>query len=337
MSKQSIHWSKKRILVLVSSLVSLAITLYTQEIRVTLEAFIRFSIRKIAYFAEVQEFWLTAVKLIFVVLIVLVLLWGIYYLTLALFLWAIENFSQDSEKYLPASVIFPLAVTSSIAVMFFLVIIAGKASLSSSLNLYSFATSPVEIRSDIDAEWKILKLKKYLERGSWMKADVETSSLLNELLQNSTNNSSSFTNFKQLPCRDLRSIDNLWTYYSNGRFGYSVQESIFEEVGKDIFRFGDQVGWRNGIEWIFSNDYDLSARKGHLPSPVILPEPPRLQRTEPPGLQRTDPPIQLPRARPPGLQRTEIPGAENLLEAPQSFNRKPLAAIVPIPKSCEIK
>ncbi len=201
-------------------------------------------------------------------------------------------------------------------------------------------TPPISIESEVGAEERMLKIKRLLEQHDWQEADAETLNLLHWLVRTdepfSIDEPFSSTALAELPCRDLKTIDGLWTYYSKGRFGYSIQESIFEEVGKDLFRFGEQVGWRNSIEWTFSNDYDLRAREGHLPSPVILTEPPRLQRTQPQGLSRTQP-QGLQRTEPQGLSRTQPQGAENLLEPPQSLNRKPLAAIVPIPKSCEIK
>ncbi|MEY4519135.1 MAG: hypothetical protein RLZZ499_1734, partial [Cyanobacteriota bacterium] len=39
--------------------------------------------------------------------------------------------------------------------------------------------------------------------------------------------------------------DDLWTKYSDGRFGFSVQRSIWQssEVNGDIFKFMSRVGW----------------------------------------------------------------------------------------------
>ena len=34
------------------------------------------------------------------------------------------------------------------------------------------------------------------------------------------------------PCDDLRTIDQLWVHYSNGKFGFSVQKKIYmDELG----------------------------------------------------------------------------------------------------------
>ncbi|HLO51792.1 MAG TPA: GUN4 domain-containing protein [Kamptonema sp.] len=54
----------------------------------------------------------------------------------------------------------------------------------------------------------------------------------------------------KLPCTDLRTIDRLWLERSKGRFGFSVQKRIYEEVGRDWEKMGDRVGWRVGEKWL---------------------------------------------------------------------------------------
>ena len=63
----------------------------------------------------------------------------------------------------------------------------------------------------------------------------------------------------RFPCEDLRTIDQLWVKYSNGRFGFSVQKRIYESLGgtreydeKIWEAFGDRVGWRVNNEWLYS-------------------------------------------------------------------------------------
>jgi hypothetical protein len=91
--------------------------------------------------------------------------------------------------------------------------------------------------------------------------------------------SDSIDNF---PCEDLRTINQLWLYYSNSKFGFSVQKEIYESLGgtreytKIVWEeFGDRVGWRKGGDWFswsYSDrirDYN-SAPKGHLPGGYLL-------------------------------------------------------------------
>ncbi|QSV55435.1 MAG: GUN4 domain-containing protein [Dolichospermum sp. UKL201] len=76
------------------------------------------------------------------------------------------------------------------------------------------------------------------------------------------------------PCEDLRTIDQLWVKYSDGKFGFSVQKRIYQGFGgtrainQDIWnKFGDKVGWRKGENWLYYNDitFDKKAAEGHLP------------------------------------------------------------------------
>ena len=77
------------------------------------------------------------------------------------------------------------------------------------------------------------------------------------------------------PCEDLRTIDQLWVKYSDGRFGFSVQKRIYQGLGgtreynSDIWeKFGDKVGWRKGGKWLYYDDitFDKKAPGGHLPT-----------------------------------------------------------------------
>jgi eukaryotic-like serine/threonine-protein kinase len=75
------------------------------------------------------------------------------------------------------------------------------------------------------------------------------------------------------PCVDLRTIDQLWVKYSNGRFGFSVQKRIYQSLGgtrqydKKIWEaFGDKVGWRKGGNWLSNRmTFMEKAPEAHLP------------------------------------------------------------------------
>jgi predicted NACHT family NTPase len=79
------------------------------------------------------------------------------------------------------------------------------------------------------------------------------------------------------PCADLRTIDQLWVKYSHGKFGFSVQKRIYQDLGgtrnydvKIWQAFGDKVEWRKGDKWLYYNDvtFDIKAPEGHLPTEV---------------------------------------------------------------------
>ncbi|HAC63456.1 MAG TPA: hypothetical protein DCF68_07920, partial [Cyanothece sp. UBA12306] len=79
------------------------------------------------------------------------------------------------------------------------------------------------------------------------------------------------------PCEDLRTIDQLWVKYSNGKFGFSVQKKIYiDELGgtKDYnqeiwYKFCDLVGWRKGGNYMNYSNLTFKLRDttpvGHLP------------------------------------------------------------------------
>eukprot|EP00959_Pyramimonas_sp_CCMP1952_P471118 9497890-Pyramimonas_sp.AAC.1 len=82
-----------------------------------------------------------------------------------------------------------------------------------------------------------------------------------------------FTEVKTMPVEDLQTIDNLWTAYSDGKFGYSVQRSIWqsgqikEKWGKFFKKLDWTVGDNNSYRSWANNEYiySMDAAKGHLP------------------------------------------------------------------------
>jgi hypothetical protein len=76
------------------------------------------------------------------------------------------------------------------------------------------------------------------------------------------------------PCEDLRTINQLWLHYSNGKFGFSVQKEIYESLGgtrkygqQVSEKFGDRVGWRKGGKWLEYTEltFNIVAPKAHFP------------------------------------------------------------------------
>ncbi|MFM8003504.1 MAG: GUN4 domain-containing protein, partial [Dolichospermum sp.] len=126
------------------------------------------------------------------------------------------------------------------------------------------------------------KLRDLLKAGKWKEADEETERVMlavANLEEESWLDNEHIDNF---PCADLRTIDQLWVKYSNGRFGFSVQKQIYQlyeriyrgyrgtrEYDEEIWRkFGDKVGWRKGGDWLSYKDiiYKGYAPFGHLPA-----------------------------------------------------------------------
>jgi hypothetical protein len=150
------------------------------------------------------------------------------------------------------------------------------------LNKTHAQTSLVTENSDlISPESKVdfNNLAKYLADHNWRKANDETRNIM---LQASGRKSIGWippSDFKNLPCWDLKTIDRLWLENSDNRFGFSVQLPIYLDtgnrpgrlIGDDAYNlFGDRVGWRKDNDWIIfieNLNYTSTAPMGHFPNP----------------------------------------------------------------------
>ena len=113
-----------------------------------------------------------------------------------------------------------------------------------------------------------------LASGKWEEADEET---LNKMLEAAGRTEDGWLrreDIDRFPCEDLRTIDQLWVKYSNGRFGFSVQKRIYESLGgtreydKKIWdAFGHSVGWNVNNRWLYYKNltFYTAAREGKLP------------------------------------------------------------------------
>ena len=122
----------------------------------------------------------------------------------------------------------------------------------------------------ITALTRYIKLESLLKSQDFKKADLETDRVILAI----TTTEGEAQDIENFPCEELRTIDNLWLKYSQGKFGISVQQEIYQSLGgtKEInwnvyTSFSDQVGWRQAGVWISYNDLNFSetAPSGHLP------------------------------------------------------------------------
>ena len=133
----------------------------------------------------------------------------------------------------------------------------------------------VELKSDVGMDYT--KLRDLLKAGKWEEADDETSRVILAVANGNTYlGRLKVKDIDNFPCADLRTIDQLWVKYSNGRFGFSVQKRIYQGLGgtrryeEEIWKeFGDEVRWRKGGSWLYPGcgniTFDTKAPKGHLP------------------------------------------------------------------------
>lgn len=133
----------------------------------------------------------------------------------------------------------------------------------------------------------------YLKEHDWKKADRETFYIMRqlvglpdikilrnqELLECHELVHISSTQLDEFRCDALCLIDNAWRFYSNNKFGFSVQNDIYtsiignkkEVTTQDWENFGKKVGWYKDEKWIdtapiYKNN-DIP--RGHYPLDVI--------------------------------------------------------------------
>lgn len=133
----------------------------------------------------------------------------------------------------------------------------------------------------------------YLKEHNWKMADRETFYIMRQIvglpdIKNIRNQKLlkchelvhiSSTQLDEFHCDALCLIDNAWKFYSNNKFGFSVQNDIYtsiignkkEVTTQDWENFGKKVGWYKDEKWIdtapiYKNN-DIP--RGHYPLDVI--------------------------------------------------------------------
>ena len=166
-------------------------------------------------------------------------------------------------------------------------VIAQLESAWASLNLPTTELTSVDSAilkntSDLDSSKQVdySYLQDLLAAGKWQEADRETETVMIKASGREQDGWLSEEDLDAFPCEDLRIIDQLWSKYSNGHFGFSVQRRIWESIegtnkDEDVEiwkKFGDQVGWRINDSWVgYRNlNFSLDAPLGHLPEWVFV-------------------------------------------------------------------
>ena len=147
-------------------------------------------------------------------------------------------------------------------------------------------SSDFSINSIFVVEGRYKKLHDLLEAGKWKEADEETVKVMCNLMPE---RHYIYIDVDQIPPKDLRTINKLWLKFSNGRFGLSVQHSIWIKILKEyhsnenkywiddsVYKvFIDRIGWTRESNRIYHGDleYSLKAPKGHLPAILMFQNP----------------------------------------------------------------
>lgn len=142
------------------------------------------------------------------------------------------------------------------------------------------------IESAMGADYS--RLRELLWQGNWQEADRETERALLKAFNRSKQTLGpqqalqdvhivERETLEQLPCVDLLTLNQLWSFYSENHFGFRVQAQIFEDSLRQPQDFLRAVGWVDGVGLgnttflqsarpYSSLEFSRNAPDGHLPT-----------------------------------------------------------------------
>ncbi|NEO97965.1 MAG: protein kinase [Symploca sp. SIO2E9] len=120
----------------------------------------------------------------------------------------------------------------------------------------------------LEADIDYTIIHNLLVKKKWKEADQQTWDMLCQLLSKNPGYYLKNDDIRNLPSQELLRIDQLWIKYSRGRFGFSVQARIYEEVGGDYPSLCNRLGWPLHQASVPDSQlkFNLKAPVGHLPS-----------------------------------------------------------------------
>ncbi|KST65282.1 GUN4 domain-containing protein [Mastigocoleus testarum] len=119
------------------------------------------------------------------------------------------------------------------------------------------------------------RLQNLLANKMWREADLETANILLTLSNRTAEGWLRTVDAENLFASDLQDIDELWKRYTNGHFGFSTQQQVWNKISGNIdakyetwCQFGNSVGWYQQGTWKAYEqlDFNLNAPSGHLPA-----------------------------------------------------------------------
>jgi hypothetical protein len=102
-------------------------------------------------------------------------------------------------------------------------------------------------------------LQEHLANREWEKADTETYELLLWIAGSESYQQGYFNpdEYQQFSCQELTLIDDLWVAASGGTLGVSVQNTIYQETGKNWEIMYDRLGWKSlDSNWLVQERFD---------------------------------------------------------------------------------
>jgi GUN4-like len=124
-------------------------------------------------------------------------------------------------------------------------------------------TEPVVTsKQDLDYE----RLQELMKAGEWADANLLTSRILLTIGKGDDQGYVNVEQIAKMSCTELRTVDDLWRYYTGGRSGLSTQANVWRKIQsggspKAMQKFEARVGWQKGV----LNPDPKAAQIGHLP------------------------------------------------------------------------
>mmetsp|Transcript_16174 Transcript_16174/g.22562 ORF Transcript_16174/g.22562 Transcript_16174/m.22562 type:complete len:237 (+) Transcript_16174:77-787(+) len=137
------------------------------------------------------------------------------------------------------------------------------------------AQIPTNLPSDVGMDY--VPLATMLATGQLAEADQFTRDALIVLAGSKAKGRDFvyFTEVKDIPSTDLATMERLWTKFSKGKFGYSVQKKKWRQSKGDFEQFCRKIGWTTqdgDVErkkrWFGASEFTYDVKKapeGHLP------------------------------------------------------------------------
>jgi len=127
-----------------------------------------------------------------------------------------------------------------------------------------------ELKSDMGVDYTTFR--DLLKAGEWEKADDEHRRLMCVLAGEDAEDREwvYFTEVKNMPVTDLKTIDALWSHFSGGRYGFAIQRKLWIAQKRNWAKFFKKIDWttgENGDYRKFPNEFlwQADAAPGHMP------------------------------------------------------------------------
>ncbi len=133
------------------------------------------------------------------------------------------------------------------------------------LEFFSPGSTETSWQSEVGMDYS--QLDQFLAAGRWQEANEYTWLVMLIVVDREAEGWLRLEDIENFPCADLQTIDQLWTEYSGGRFGFNVQRQILSSLENNYMDFCDRVGWRQQENWLNYDELSFSANapEGHLP------------------------------------------------------------------------